>query len=163
VTQVDEKYSDVRLARLYDAECPWHPQDDFYLDLDLRAESVLDVGCGTGTRLARAREEGHPGLLVGVDPAPGMLALARGKTDQVQWIHGDAQTVQVGRRFQLLTMTGHAFQTLRDDESVLAALLNFNRHLTRWVARLRDPQPAGPGVGVVGGRAVSQRDPGSSR
>jgi len=130
VTPVDEKYSDVRLARLYDAECPWHPQDDFYLDLDSRAESVLDVGCGTGTRLARAREEGHPGLLVGVDPAPGMLALARGKTDQVQWIHGDAQTVQVGRRFQLLTMTGHAFQTLRDDESVLAALLNFNRHLT---------------------------------
>lgn len=84
MTQVDEGYADVRLARLYDAECPRHAQDDFYLALDLQAESVLDVGCGTGTRLTRAREVGHTGSLVGVDPAPGMLTVARGKTGRVQ-------------------------------------------------------------------------------
>jgi ubiquinone/menaquinone biosynthesis C-methylase UbiE len=125
-----EKFADFRLARLYDAECPWHPQDDFYLALDMQAGSVLDVGCGTGTRLARAREVGHAGPLVGVDPAPGMLAVARAKTSEVEWIRGDAQTLELGRRFDLLTMTGHAFQVLLDDESVRAALRNFHRHLT---------------------------------
>jgi ubiquinone/menaquinone biosynthesis C-methylase UbiE len=130
VAQVDDGFADFRLARLYDAECPWHRQDDFYLALDLQAGSVLDVGCGTGTRLVRAREVGHPGPLVGVDPAPGMLAVARGKTSQVEWIHGDAETMELGRRFDLLTMTGHAFQVLLDDQSVRAALRNFHRHLT---------------------------------
>ncbi len=106
------------------------PQDDFYLSLDMQAGSVLDVGCGTGTRLVRARQVGHPGQLVGVDPAPGMLAVARAKSDQVEWIHGDAQTLSLGRRFDLVTMTGHAFQVLLDDEAVRAALRTFHRHLT---------------------------------
>ncbi len=129
LTRVDVGYAEHRLAQLYDAECPWHPQDDFYLALDLRAASVLDVGCGTGTRLAQARAVGHEGDLVGVDPALGMLTVARGKTDRVRWIHGDAQTMDVGRRFALVTMTGHAFQVLLDDDAVRSALRSFHRHL----------------------------------
>jgi len=129
VSQVDAAYADVALAELYDAECPWHPQDDVYLALDLAAASVLDVGCGTGTRLVRAREVGHRGRLVGVDPGEGMLAVARAKTDQVEWVYGDAQTMDLGSRFELITMTGHAFQVLLDDISVQAALRNFHRHL----------------------------------
>ena len=128
--QVDDKYKDVELARLYDAECPWHRQDDFYLSLDLQAASVLDVGCGTGTRLARARDVGHKGVLVGVDPGPGMLEVARAKTDRVEWILGSAQTLDLGRRFELITMTGNAFQVLLDDAAVRAALRTFRRHLT---------------------------------
>lgn len=129
MADVDDGYADPLLASLYDAECPWHPQDDFYLALDLAADSVLDVGCGTGTRLTRAREVGHAGRLVGVDPAPGMLAMARAKTDSVDWVHGDAQTLDLGERFALITMTGHAFQVLLDDAAVRAALLAFHRHL----------------------------------
>ncbi len=94
-----------------------------------RTAAVLDVGRGTGTRLARAREVGHTGRLVGVDPAPGMLAVARAKTDRVDWVYGDAQTLDLGERFALITMTGHAFQVLLDDASVLAALRAFHRHL----------------------------------
>jgi ubiquinone/menaquinone biosynthesis C-methylase UbiE len=130
VSQVDNAFADVRIARLYDAECPWSAQDDFYLALDLAAGSVLDVGCGTGTRLVRAREVGHPGPLVGLDPADGMLWVARGKSDRVQWVRGDAQTMDLGRRFDLITMTGHAFQVLLDDAAVREALRSFSRHLT---------------------------------
>ena len=148
VAQVDEGYADFRLARLYDAESPWHPQDDFYLSLDMQAGSVLDVGCGTGTRLVRARQVGHPGQLVGVDPAPGMLAVARAKSDQVEWIHGDAQTLSLGRRFDLATMTGHAFQVLLDDEAVRAALRTFppapDAQRVAWPSRPAIPRP-GPG------------------
>jgi ubiquinone/menaquinone biosynthesis C-methylase UbiE len=126
---VDEVYTDAELARLYDAENPWHPMDDFYLALDLGAGSVLDVGCGTGTRLARAREVGHTGRLVGVDPAQAMLEVARGKRDDVEWARGDAQSLHLGVRFDLVTMTGHAFQLLLDDAAVRAALGAFRRHL----------------------------------
>lgn len=130
VIQGDNAFADFRIARLYDAECPWSAQDDFYLPLNLAAGSVLDVGCGTGTRLVRAREVGHPGPLVGLDPAEGMLRVAGAKTDLVRWVLGEAQTMDLGRRFDLITMTGHAFQVLRDDAAVRAALDSFGRHLT---------------------------------
>jgi|tagenome__1003787_1003787.scaffolds.fasta_scaffold20859684_2 SAM-dependent methyltransferase len=126
---VDEAYTDAEFARLYDAENPWHPMDDFYQRLDLAAASVLDVGCGTGTRLTSTREAGHRGRLVGVDPAEAMLAVARAKSQAVDWIRGDAQTLDLGERFALVTMTGHAFQLLLDDDAVRAALGSFRRSL----------------------------------
>lgn len=146
VVHVDEGYVDLSLARLYDAECPWHAQDDFYLALDLAAGSVLDVGCGTGTRLVRAREVGHRGVLVGADPAPGMLTIARGKSTHIEWVPAAAQTLDVQRRFDLVTMTGHAFQTLLDDASVLAALHRFREHLQPdglLAFETRNPEPRG--------------------
>ena len=41
-------YADVEDARLYDAQNPWGPADEFYLSLVRAAGDVLDVGCGTG-------------------------------------------------------------------------------------------------------------------
>jgi SAM-dependent methyltransferase len=49
----------------------------FYLPLVMEAASVLDVGCGTGMLLRRARAEGHAGRLCGLDPAAAMLDVAR--------------------------------------------------------------------------------------
>lgn len=126
---MDRGYADPRLASLYDAECPWHPQDDFYQALDLAAESVLDMACGTGSRLVSTRSQGHRGRLVGVDPAPGMLAVARSKSNDVEWVYGDAQSVSLEERFGLITMTGHAFQCLLTDADVRAALATFRHHV----------------------------------
>jgi SAM-dependent methyltransferase len=126
---VDEAYTDPEFVRLYDAENPWHPMDDFYQRLDLAAASVLDVGCGTGTRLASTRRAGHAGRLVGVDPAEAMLDVARAKTADVAWVRGDARSLDLGERFALVTMSGHAFQLLLDDDAVRAALASFARHL----------------------------------
>ena len=59
-------YSDEDAAALYDKLNPWGPSDDFFLEFVMRADSVLDVGCGTGVLLQRALETGHPGRLCGI-------------------------------------------------------------------------------------------------
>ncbi|WP_327268918.1 class I SAM-dependent methyltransferase [Streptomyces sp. NBC_01218] len=129
-------FSDADAAALYDVLSPWDPgacpADAFYTALVDDADSVLDVGCGTGAMLTRAREHGHTGRLVGVDPDPAALARARRRTD-VEWFEGTAADVDrpevrgggEGRRpgFTLATMVSHAFQCLVTDEEVRASLI----------------------------------------
>jgi len=75
------QYSDEDAAALYDLLNPWGASDDFYLALAMEADSVLDVGCGTGTLLRRARDERHAGRLCGVDPDRAMLAIAQRRSE----------------------------------------------------------------------------------
>lgn len=110
-------YADVEDARLYDVQNAWGPSDDFYLGLVTAAGAVLDVGCGTGTLLKRARREGHRGRLVGLDPGAGMLAVAR-EEPGVEWVAGTLRPGAYDAEFDLVTMTGHAFQELRADAEV---------------------------------------------
>jgi SAM-dependent methyltransferase len=85
-------YSDDEAAALYNTLNPWGPSDDFYLGLAMSSTRVLDVGCGTGTMLRRAREAGHSGRLVGIDPDAHALAIARRRTD-VEWLAGTAASI----------------------------------------------------------------------
>ncbi|KUL30648.1 class I SAM-dependent methyltransferase [Streptomyces regalis] len=119
---VDRSFADLSLAALYDTLNPWGPGDDFYLGLVMSAESVLDVGCGTGRLLRQARADGHRGRLVGLDPAAAMLVQARQRGTGVEWVLGDLLTRGWGGRFDLAVMTGHAFQVLVRDEELRAAL-----------------------------------------
>ncbi|MGW3913741.1 class I SAM-dependent methyltransferase [Streptomyces sp. NPDC005070] len=137
----DRSFSDVSLAALYDTLNPWGPSDDFYLDLVMSARSVLDVGCGTGRLLARAREAGHEGRLCGLDPAAAMLVQARGQAD-VEWVLGDLGSVRWEGEFDLVVMTGHAFQVLVGDEEVRFALAAVRQALGdggRFVFETRNP------------------------
>ncbi|RKR89630.1 methyltransferase family protein [Micromonospora pisi] len=79
----DHQFADNGLAELCDLFHPWQEQDDlgFYLPLVMAAENVLDIGCGTGMLLHRARSSGHGGRLCGLDPAHGMLEQARTRPD----------------------------------------------------------------------------------
>lgn len=108
-------------ADWYDVINEWDASDDFYLDRVLAAASVLDVGCGTGALLRRARDSGHAGRLVGLDPDEEALAIARERTD-VEWVLGDAASARWDREFELAVMTGHAFQVLITDDEVREAL-----------------------------------------
>lgn len=55
-------------------------------------DRVLDIGCGTGV-LARSAADrvGPSGQVVGVDPNPGMLAVAMSLDDRIEWRHGVAE------------------------------------------------------------------------
>jgi len=138
------QYEDTELASLYDLFYPWDSRDDlpFYLPLVMSAASVLDVGCGTGALLKAAREAGHGGRLCGLDPAPGMLEQAVRRAD-VEWVHGDLSTVAFRDEFDLVVMTGHAFQVLVEDDAILAALAAIRGALTeqgRFAFETRNPR-----------------------
>ncbi|MFD1932271.1 class I SAM-dependent methyltransferase [Nonomuraea mangrovi] len=134
-----DAYADARLVSLYDVLNPWGPSDDFYLDLVMSASSVLDVGCGTGTLLRRARDSGHEGRLCGVDPAEGMLDQARRHPD-VEWVLGDLSSVS--GPFDLVVMTGHVFQVFLTDDDIRGTLAGVRRMLGeggRFAFETRNP------------------------
>ena len=142
---VDRLFSDPILAELYDAFCAGRPDFGFYLPLVMSAESVLDVGCGTGELLRLAREAGHTGRLCGLDPADAMLDQARKRPD-VEWVLGDLSSVDWRREFDLVVMTGHAFQVLVEDKQLRESLASIRRALTpdgRFVFETRNPLARG--------------------
>jgi SAM-dependent methyltransferase len=124
----DALFEDRYLASLYDRLSVDRGDENFYLHLMHSAPRVLDVGCGTGTLLSRARESGHDGRLVGLDPADGMLGLARAHRG-IEWVQGTLPDAGFDREFELLVMTGHAFQVLLSDDDVRTFLVAANRAL----------------------------------
>jgi SAM-dependent methyltransferase len=141
---VDRQFSNGGLAALYDAFCPWESRGDFgfYLPLVMSAEAVLDVGCGTGVLLRRARESGHDGRLCGIDPADGMLQQARRRTD-IEWLLGDLGSVTWDHDFDLVVMTGHAFQVFVEDDEIRTSLASIRSALTadgRFAFETRNPR-----------------------
>jgi SAM-dependent methyltransferase len=139
---VDRAFSDTALAGLYDALYPWGPSDDFYLGLVMSARSVLDIGCGTGALLAQARKKGHDGRLCGLDPAAAMLVQARHRAPGVEWVLGDLRSWRWEDAFDLIVMTGHAFQVLVGDEELRICLAVVREALAdggRFVFETRNP------------------------
>ncbi len=139
---VDRLFSDPSLAELYDALCEGRGDFDFYLPLVMSAQAVLDVGCGTGALLHLAREAGHTGRLCGLDPAGAMLDQARKRSD-IEWVRGDLASVHWEREFDLVVMTGHAFQVFVEDDELRAALAAIRSALTedgRFAFETRNPR-----------------------
>lgn len=124
---MDALYQDPVLAAFYDWDNPWSADFDWFLSLVEGAGSVLDLGCGTGIFSAALAARGTE--VVGVDPAAAMLAIARARPEPVVWVEAPAQGLDLGRRFEAVVMTGHAFQTLLTSADRAAVLAVIARHL----------------------------------
>lgn len=140
----DRLYSDPDLVQFYDIENEGGDDFNYCLGFAGNARSVLDLGCGTG-QLAAALGDGRS--VTGVDPASPMLDVGRGRPggDKVDWVEGDARTVRLGRRFDLVLLTGHAFQvflTANDQASVLRTIAIHLAPGGRFIFDTRNPAVA---------------------
>lgn len=123
-------YQNPEIAAIYESANPPGQDCDFYLSLaGVEPRRVLDLGCGTGTLCCALAERGH--RVTGVEPAAAMLGIAKSKpgAERVEWVESSAQDYRSEQRFDLIVMTGHAFQTLLADCDMLAALATMRRHL----------------------------------
>jgi SAM-dependent methyltransferase len=126
----DMHYENSKLVEIYDLDSPWSIDRDFYLSLaGMPPQRILDLGCGTGLLSDAYAARGHE--VTGVDPSPAMLEMARRKPHgrQIEWVESYAQSYQSETRFDLIVMTGHAFQVLLDDSDIMATLGVIRRHL----------------------------------
>jgi len=111
----DAIFEHPRLAAIYDALDPDRSDLEAYVDIadELNADSVVDVGCGTGTFALLLAGRGLE--VTGVDPAAGSLAVARAKpgAERVRWVHGDATSLPP-LQVDLATMTANVAQAIVD-------------------------------------------------
>jgi 2-polyprenyl-3-methyl-5-hydroxy-6-metoxy-1,4-benzoquinol methylase len=141
---VDAHYANPRLAEIYDAGNGWSEDRDFYLNLAGSTPiRVLDLGCGTGLICHAYASKGH--MVTGVDPAASMLDVARRKKNgsKIEWILAEAQEYSSDRLFDLIIMTGHAFQVLLSDKDVQSTFRTMRKHLAKGgkiVFESRNPQ-----------------------
>ncbi|HEX3592309.1 MAG TPA: methyltransferase domain-containing protein [Pseudonocardiaceae bacterium] len=164
----DALFAHPRLAPVYDAVDG--DRDDLvaYLRIidELGAQTVLDVGCGTGCLAMLLVASGR--TVVGVDPAEASLKVAKSKdTDaRVTWLHGDATTLP-DLSADMAVMTGNAAQVFLTDDDWTNTLAGIHTALrpgghfvfeTRrperkaWEDWAADPDHATvdlPGIGVV--------------
>jgi len=129
-TTVDNHYSNRKLASLYDITCGWSEDRDFYLSLaGDNTLDILELGCGTGLLSRAYASKGH--RVVGVDPAASMLEIAgdRSSLHNIEWVEAYAQTYRPSRQFDLVVMTGHAFQVLLKKHDVLNLFSNVRSYL----------------------------------
>jgi SAM-dependent methyltransferase len=137
----DPLYRDPSLAQFYDTANRWGPDFDFCMKLAEDAGSALDLGCGTGELTAALAATCN---VTGVDPAAAMLDIGRARPggDKVEWVEGDARSVRLGKTFDLIVLTGHAFQVFLTEEDQRAALATIAVHLSptgRFVFDTRNP------------------------
>jgi SAM-dependent methyltransferase len=122
-TVPDATFEHPRLAQVYDRLDPDRGDLDAYVAIvdELGAQSVLDVGCGTGTLACTLARRGVN--VVAVDPAQAMLDVAGTKRGaaRVRWIRGDATSLPP-LQVDAAVMTGNVAQVFVTDEAWLVTL-----------------------------------------
>ncbi len=142
--QPDKLYNDPELAQFYDIENEWAADLAFIQRMAAGCTSILDLGCGTGQLAAvLAQERGKN--ITAVDPAEPMLDFARRKPggDRVRWVRGDARNIRLNESFDLIVLSGHAFQVFLMPEDQQAVIRTISIHLApegRFIFDTRNPE-----------------------
>ncbi|WP_429810846.1 class I SAM-dependent methyltransferase [Ensifer sp. B1-9] len=125
----DKLYNDPKLVEFYDIENGWAADSEYLKSISAGHTSILDLGCGTGLLTSALAATGK--RVVGVDPAVAMLDVARLRPggDRVRWVEGDGRTIRLNESFDLVLLSGHAFQVFLTREDQLSVLQTIAVHL----------------------------------
>ncbi|MGW0795449.1 class I SAM-dependent methyltransferase [Streptomyces sp. NPDC002692] len=139
----DDCFAHPRLAAIYDPLEPDRGDLDAYVRMaeEFRARQVLDIGCGTGVFALLLAARGIE--VVGIDPAPASIVVARGKPggERVRWICGEAADLPP-LQVDLATMTANVAQAIVDPHGWQETLRGARQALRpggRLVFETRDP------------------------
>ena len=88
--------------------------------------TLLELGCGTGSILARLETTA---ALTGLDRSPEMLAIAAAKVPGAQLLEGDMADFDLGRRFDVVACVFDSINHLLDVASWASLLDCVHRHL----------------------------------
>jgi SAM-dependent methyltransferase len=128
--RIDDPELDARHAAMYDADNGWRADDEFFLRVATRNPNarIVDVGCGTGRLTNALALAGH--TVMGVDPNPAFLNIARTKpgADRVTWMRGTA-TDLASQTFDVALMTSHVAQEILTDDEWTELLAHLQRAL----------------------------------
>ena len=90
------------------------------------ARSILDVGCGTGRHLELLGSEFER---VGIDLSGEMLAVARKRCPDVEFLEADMTAIDLGRRFDVVTCLFSAVAYVRTVARLDEAIARMAAHL----------------------------------
>jgi len=143
---VSREFSDPRLVAVYETVNAYRPgtQPDFYSGVaaEIGANTIVDLGCGSGLITRDLARRGY--RMIGIDPAPAMIDLARRGADaeKVEWICGEVSEIGTpGADFAF--MSGHVAQFFLTDDAWTTALAALRRALRpgAWLAfESRNPE-----------------------
>ena len=88
--------------------------------------SVLDIGCGTGFKLAHLRDLGY--RCTGVDYLDAMISYARGEYPGIDFSVGDLRDVRLGTTFDVITCLGWVIENVHSCDDVSRAMATFAAH-----------------------------------
>jgi SAM-dependent methyltransferase len=116
------------LASLYDLEYPHDYDVPLWLALAGREGGpIVEWGAGTGRIAIPLAEAGFE--VTAVELSEKMVEEGRKKSDEVEWIHADMRSVQLGRRYELAVCAFNSFLCLLNVDDALAFLRNAREHL----------------------------------
>lgn len=103
---------------VYDQINRWGKDDEFFLALlnNVNAETIADLGCGTGRLTTHFAEAGY--YITAIDPNEKAIEYAKSKkyADKVTWIVGDSTNLQTNS-FDAVIMTANVAQVFLTEES----------------------------------------------
>lgn len=114
-----------------------------------RGDRVLDVACGTGAlTLAAAERVGPAGSVVGLDANPEMLAVARRKPAQIEWLEGRAEALPLPDSSFDAVVSQFGLMFFADKSMALREMMRVLRPGGRLAVAVCDAVENSPGYGA---------------
>lgn len=115
-----------------------------------QGQHVLDVACGTGVLACAVVERvGNGGVVVGLDPNPEMLAVARRKTSSIEWRDGRAELLPFPDESFDAVVSQFGFMFFEDRHTALREMMRVLRSGGRLAVAVCDALDHSPGYAVL--------------